>query len=133
MLDAASRRIARYAPPAYQADLLEPLDLEPGSFGSIAATHVLYCVPGTLADKAGILERPAALLRPGGVLFGTTVLAGGVRHTALSRAHISALNRRGIFANREDDLDGLRRELAGRFGDHTLTTRGSLAVFEIRD
>jgi SAM-dependent methyltransferase len=132
VLDAASRRIARYTPRTYQADLLEPLDLEPGSFGSIGMTHVLHCVPGTIPDKVAILERLAVLLRPGGVLFGTTVLAGGVPGTPLSRAHIAGLNRKGIFANRGDDLEGLRRELAARFGDHQLTTRGSIAVFEVR-
>ncbi|MDA0166512.1 class I SAM-dependent methyltransferase [Solirubrobacter ginsenosidimutans] len=132
VLDVAARRLARYAPRTYQADLLEPLELQPGAFGSIAATHVLHCVPGTMGEKAGILERLSALLRPGGVLFGTTVLAGGVPQTLLSRAHIAGLNREGIFSNRADTLDGLRDELDARFDDYELTTRGSLAIFEIR-
>jgi SAM-dependent methyltransferase len=132
VLDTASRRIARYAPRTYQADLLEPLDLEPGSFGSIALTHVLHCVPGSIAEKVAIVERLAVLLRPGGVLFGTTVLAGGVPQTLLSRAHIAGLNGKGIFSNRGDDLDGLRRELATRFPDHELTTSGSIAQFVVR-
>jgi SAM-dependent methyltransferase len=132
VLDVAARRLVRYAPRTYQADLLEPLELQPASFGSIAATHVLHCVPGTMGEKAGILERLAALLRPGGVLFGTTVLAGGVPQTLLSRAHIAGLNREGIFSNRGDTLEGLRTELDARFADYALTTRGSLAIFEIR-
>jgi len=132
VLDVAARRIARYAPRTYQADLLDPLELQPRSFGSIAATHVLHCVPGTMAEKADILVRLSALLRPGGVLFGTTVLAGGVPQTLLSRAHIAGLNREGIFSNRADTLDGLRSELDERFDDYELTTRGSLALFEIR-
>ena len=132
VLDVAARRLARYAPRTYQADLLDPLGLQPGSFGSVAATHVLHCVPGTMGEKAEILERLSTLLRPGGVLFGTTVLAGGVPQTLLSRAHIAGLNREGIFSNRGDTLDGLRAELDARFDDYELTTRGSLAIFEIR-
>jgi hypothetical protein len=108
--------------------LLEPLELQQRSFGSIAATHVLHRVPGTMADKGGILGRLFALLRPGGVLFGTTLLAGGVPQTLLSRAHLAGLNRAGLFANRGDHLEGLQDE----FHDYRLTTRGSLALFEIR-
>ena len=134
MLDVAAERLARYAPRTYQADLLEPLELQPRAFGSIAATHVLHCVPGDDGREGRDPRAPlGALLRPGGVLFGTTVLAGGVPQTLLSRAHIAGLNREGIFSNRGDTLDGLRSELDARFDDYALTTRGSLAIFEIRE
>jgi SAM-dependent methyltransferase len=132
VLEVASRRIAHYAPSTYQANLLEPLDFEAAGFGSIALTHVLHCLPGTIDEKASILHRLAAVLRPGGRLFGTTVLARGVPHTPLSRAHIRGLNRKGIFSNREDDLEGLDRALAGHFSDYELTTTGSVARFIIR-
>lgn len=113
-------------------NLRDALGRQPGSLGSIAATHVLHRVPGTIGEKAEILECLSTLLRPGGVLFGTTVLAGGVPQTWLSRAHIAGLNRQGVFANRCDHLEGLQDELEARFADYELSTRGSVAIFAIR-
>lgn len=46
-----------------------------------------------------------------GVVFGSTVLAGGVKHTALSRWMMNLLNGNGSFTNRDDDLDGLKTQL----------------------
>jgi ubiquinone/menaquinone biosynthesis C-methylase UbiE len=132
VLEAASRRIARHAPRRYLANLLEPLDLEPGGFDSIALTHVLHCLPGTIAEKQVVLERLGALLRPGGRLFGTAVLGGGVKHTPLSRAFLSFLNGKGMFSNLADDASGLDSALATVFADYELTTRGAVALFVAR-
>lgn len=132
VLAAASRRLARFEPGTHQANLLEPIDLAPRTFDSIALTHVLHCLPGTMADKGAVLGRLAALLRPGGRLFGSTILSGGVRHTPISRGLMRLLDARGVFGNRHDDLDALEDALAERFAEHEVRTVGTVALFSAR-
>jgi len=132
VLDAASRRLARFQPGVHRANLLEPIALQGGTFDSIALTHVLHCLPGTLAAKSVVFDNLAPLLRPGGWVFGSTILAGGVPHTPASRALMRFLNRRGVFGNRDDDLATLERALATRFADHEVRVVGSVALFAAR-
>ncbi|MEP6559449.1 MAG: class I SAM-dependent methyltransferase [Nakamurella sp.] len=129
VLDAASRRIARYRPRLCQADLLQPLDIELGTFGSIGLTHVLHCLPGTIKDKAVVIEQLRPLLRPGGALFGTTILGAGVRHTPWSKALLWFLNTKGVMSNRNDDAEALDSLLAANFDRYSLSVRGTVAVF----
>jgi SAM-dependent methyltransferase len=132
VLDVASSRLARLEPRVHQANLLEPIGLEPASFDSIALTHVLHCLPGTIAAKGVVLDHLAPLLRSGGRLFGSTILAGGVPQTTVSKALLRFLNARGVFGNTDDDLDGLERILTERFADHEIHTVGAVALFVAR-
>jgi SAM-dependent methyltransferase len=132
VLATASRRLARFEPAVQQGNLLEPTGLTPATFDSISLTHVLHCLPGAMTDKGAVLARLAALLRPGGRIFGSTILAGGVPHTPLSRALMRFLNARGVFGNRHDDLDALEQALAERFAEHEVRTVGSVALFSAR-
>jgi SAM-dependent methyltransferase len=129
VLDAASQRIQRYRPRSCQADLLEPLDAELGTFGSIGFTHILHCLPGTMSEKGVVVERLRPLLRPGGRLFGTCVLGKGVRHTPWSKALLWFLNHKGVMSNRSDDAASLDAILAASFDRYTLAVRGTVAVF----
>jgi SAM-dependent methyltransferase len=132
VLDAASRRLARLGPGVHRANLLEPIELQGGTFDSIALTHVLHCLPGTPAAKMVVFDNLAPLLRPGGHLFGSTILAGGVPHTPVSRGLMRFLNRRGVFGNRDDDLATLELALATRFAEHEVRVVGSVALFVAR-
>jgi SAM-dependent methyltransferase len=132
VLEKASRRLARFEPGVLQANLLEPIDLGPATFDSIALTHVLHCLPGTMASKAVVLDNLAGLLRPGGVLFGSTILAGGVPHTPVSRTLMRFLNARGVFGNCDDGRRALERVLSDRFAEHEVRTVGSVALFTAR-
>ena len=132
VLDAASKRIASYAPRTHQANLLEPIRLDQDRFGSAALAHVLHCLPGTIAEKACALDHVAALVRPGGTVFGTTVLSGGVKHSRFSRSYNDYLNEIGVFSNKDDDLAGLEVALAQRFERYTLVTVGTVALFSAR-
>jgi len=129
VLNAAAARIKRYRPSIVQANVLEPLELDNAGFGSIALTHLLHCLPGSLEAKACVIDHLVPLLRPGGCLFGSTVLHGGVRHTPVSRRLLRFLNRRGVFCNLADDAATLERLLAARFADHELHIQGSVALF----
>jgi ubiquinone/menaquinone biosynthesis C-methylase UbiE len=128
-LDAAARRVRRYQPQTVRADVLQAIPLEGDSFQSIGLTYVLHCLPGTMETKAVCFDNLARLLRPGGILFGATLLSRGVRRSAAARRLAATYNRRKIFSNDADDLPGLRRALERAFRDSATEVVGSAALF----
>jgi SAM-dependent methyltransferase len=128
-LSQAAARIARYQPEVYQADVLQPIQLDTEPFSSISLSYLLHCLPGTIQEKAVVFDHLKPLLAPGGVLFGATLLSGGVVRSAAARALMAAYNAKGIFANRNDDLDGLRRALESRFDRVDIEVAGCGALF----
>lgn len=123
-----SHRLRRYTPMVHAADALQPIALEPDSFGSAALGYVLHCLPGDLTAKA-VFDQIAPLVVPGGVLFGTTILKDGVHYTRLGRRLLRLYNDKGIFSNLEDDLEGLRQELGRRFDRYEVDVIGAVALF----
>jgi SAM-dependent methyltransferase len=85
VLTYAARRLARYIPTTIEADVRLPLSLGDARFDSIGLSYVLHCIPSSMADKTRILAGLAGLLSPGGVLFGSTILADGVDHCRRAR------------------------------------------------
>ena len=130
VLKVAARRISRYQPEVIQANVLQPLPIPAGAYDSVGLSFLLHCLPGDWPDKGNVFANAAAALRPGGRVFGSTILAHGVETTAPARALMRLYNSRGIFHNAGDDLAGLRRELADHFAHHRLTVRGCVALFE---
>jgi SAM-dependent methyltransferase len=114
-----------------EADVLKPLPVQ-GPFESAALSLVLHCLPGPLERKAGAIANVAAVLAPGGVLFGATVLGLDGPHTRLSRAVLRAFNRRGAFDNLEDSEASVRGMLAASFERIELEQVGSIAIFAAR-
>jgi hypothetical protein len=131
-LEFASRRIARYRPETYRRNVLAPIALDAPRFDSVAINFLLHCLPGSMASKAVALDHLTALMNPGGVLFGATLLHDGVTRGWLARRLMSLYNRRGIFSNAEDDLVGLRRALEQRFRDVSVSVLGCAALFSGR-
>lgn len=123
-------RIARYSVSRHRASALEPLGLPPGSFDSAALNFLLHCLPGDLAAKAVALDHAAACVKPGGVVFGSTILAEGVPVNGLARFLMARYNASGIFHNAQDSLDSLRTELAARFTTYSVTVEGCVALFQ---
>ena len=116
-------------PACIRASVLEPIGLPTASFDSIGLGHVLHCLPGTMESKTRAIANLRPLLRPGGQIFGSTVLAAGVRHTVLSRRVMSSLNHRGIFHNLDDDLESLHRTLEAHLTDVEIRIQGTVALF----
>lgn len=129
VLSYAARRLRRYGPTLHTADALRPIVLEPASFRSAGLSYVLHCLPGDIATKAVVFDNLIPLMEPGGVIFGSTILAAGVTHTAVGRRLLRLYNHKGIFANLDDDLEGLQRELARRFTRFELDVVGAVALF----
>lgn len=132
-LEFAARRLRRYEPTVHQGNVLAAWELSDASFESIAMCNVLHCVPGAMREKAVAFDHGRAALRPGGTLFGSTVLAHGVEHTRSSRRVLERMNRRGIFSNSEDSLEDLDAALARRFAWHEIEVHGAVALFAARD
>jgi SAM-dependent methyltransferase len=128
-LEFAARRVKRYAPRVHQANVLQEWGLPAGRFDSVAMMNLLHCVPGTIKEKAVAFDHASSTLSPGGVLFGSTVLGRGVRHTRRSNAAMRRLNGKGQFCNAEDSLDDLDAALAERFPSHNIELQGVVALF----
>ena len=127
----AAHRIARLAPRTCRADVLQPLPLEE-RFDSIGLGFLLHCLPGDMAYKARALAHLAAVLKPEGVLFGSTILVAGVRHNRLGAALVEIYNHKGIFSNRGDSAANLRAALEASFAEVSITVRGAAALFSAR-
>jgi SAM-dependent methyltransferase len=131
-LAATAKRLARYAPRVHCANVLEPFGLPNGAFDSVGMSLVLHCVPGSIAQKAVAFDHAKSVLAPGGLLFGSTLLYGGVDNTRRARALMRLYNKTGIFSNIDDTLEDLDQALASRFSDYEIEVVGTNALFSAR-
>jgi len=129
----AARRLSYLHPSRVQADVLKPLPLgNDERFESAALNYVIHCLPAPPARKAAAVRNVAEVLKPGGVLFGATVLGSTGPHTWLSRAVLWFVNSRQIFDNLADTEPELRAMLAASFATVEMHVIGSVAVFACR-
>ncbi|WP_415974928.1 methyltransferase [Rhodococcus sp. 077-4] len=119
-------------PTLIEHDVLLPLNDNVDQFDSVSINYVLHCLPGNWSTKSVALTNLANALTPEGVLFGSTVIGVDQKYTALGSALMFAYNRIGAFANRSDDLPGLRRLLSDRFEQVEVTMVGNVALFVAR-
>jgi ubiquinone/menaquinone biosynthesis C-methylase UbiE len=131
-LAAAAARIARYEPRTHRANVLEDWRLEPGTYESVAMTHLLHCLPGPMSAKGVAFEHAHRALTSGGTLFGVTILGRGVDLNPPCRAMLAASNARGIVDNRGDGPAELDAALGSVFLDREIRIRGALALFSAR-
>jgi len=128
-LATAAQRIARYQPEQLQRNILEPIALDGPPFDSIGLNYVLHCLPGTMHEKAQVLDHLLPHLNPGGVIFGSTLLSAGVSRNLVARRLMAVYNHKGIFCNSEDSLDNLQSALSERFAESHVEPIGSAALF----
>lgn len=128
-LEVAGRRISRYHPEAYEADALQPIQLEIAKFDSVSLNYVLHCLPGDIVSKGIVFENLRALMNPSGVLFGATLLHNGVPRNWLARTVMDRNNKHGIFSNVNDSLDGLRSVLSAHFAASAVEVVGCVGIF----
>ncbi|MEM7399379.1 MAG: class I SAM-dependent methyltransferase [Pseudomonadota bacterium] len=131
-LSVSSRRLRRFMPEWREANLLAPLELDAAPFSSVALTYVLHCLPGSMAEKLIAVDHLKPLLSERGTLFGATILGAGVRPNGPARALLSVYNKKGVFNNREDDLQTLTQGLEARFEDVQIEQQGLVALFVAR-
>lgn len=128
-LAVAAERLRRYDVRTQRGNVLEPIDLPSETFGSVGLNCLLHCLPGTMEDKIPALANLRKVMRPGAPLFGTTVMVKNTRHNLLGRILVSSWNRKGIWSNRQDDLESLNAALAATFPRHQVELVGRSAVF----
>jgi len=128
-LRVSAHRLARFRPPTCHANLLDPLPLPPDHFDSVGLNLVFHTIPGGWDAKGVVFDHIAKVVRPGGRVFGSTILAEGVPMNWLTHKALLAQQERGNFQNQGDDPDGLRRQLNRCFPNHTLVIRGTTALF----
>jgi hypothetical protein len=131
-LHAASSRVRRYRPDVYRANVLDPITLDIPRFDSISMTYLLHCLPGTIKTKGAVFRHLTPFLNPGGVLFGATLLTEGVRRGRAAKRLMAFYNSKGIFANDQDDLQGLRAVLSEHLIAPTVEVVGCAALFSGR-
>lgn len=131
-LDFTSDRIARYKPESYRCNILEPIQIEAPKFDSIGINYLLHCVPGSIESKTMAFDHLKKLMNPNAVLFGSTILHGGVTPNWPAKKLMQLYNKKGIFSNQQDDLNGLTNALNTRFRDVTIKIIGCVALFSGR-
>jgi ubiquinone/menaquinone biosynthesis C-methylase UbiE len=127
----AARRIERHRPTCVRGDVLEPNSLPGQYYDSIALSFLLHCLPDGGEGKWRAFTHLAGALQPGGVLFGSTIVADA----PLRRQHwlMNLYNRKGIFSNAADTFDVLRAQLEERFRKVVLEQVGAVAFFAARE
>jgi SAM-dependent methyltransferase len=130
-LAATSRRIARFEPKIVRADCLEPFPLSE-RFDSVGLCYLLHCLPGSIPEKAVVLDHLGPVLAPGARVFGATILQGDLPRSKSAQALMDFYNRKGVFSNARDRLEDLESALEQRFTDVCVEVLGCVALFEAR-
>lgn len=128
-LDSAAKRIARYKPTPYRANVLEPITLHCEAFDSIGVNYLLHCLPGSITEKVVCFDNLNSLLKSGGRVFGSTLLSQGVPRSVIAQRLMAFYNNKGIFGNSHDDLEGLTSALEERFSKVQIKVIGCVALF----
>jgi hypothetical protein len=131
-LHVASKRLARYRPETYLRNMLDPVEIDAPPFDSVGLANLLHCLPGTMRTKKVVFENLKAVLNPGGTVFGCTILNTGVDRNPLARLTLYFMNARGYLSNKQDDLEGLKRNLAECFRESSVKVVGCVALFSAR-
>jgi 2-polyprenyl-3-methyl-5-hydroxy-6-metoxy-1,4-benzoquinol methylase len=128
-LEFASKRIERYSPEMYQQNILEKISTTIAPFDSVGVNYLFHCLPGAIIDKSVAFDHLKTLMNSRARIFGSTILQGGVPRGWTAKKLMALYNKKGIFANRDDDLEGLRISLTQRFENVNLEVVGCVALF----
>lgn len=131
-LEKVSRRIERYYPATVLMDVFDTKTYPATRFDSLGINYLIHCLSCPFEEKLKIFSSMRPLLREGGVLFGSTILGDAAPHNLVGRFLMKAYNRKQIFSNREDNVDGLKAALLRSFGNCEIEVCGCVALFSAR-
>lgn len=130
-LETARKTIVRLSPEVYRADIFKcPQQNFQGQFTSISMNYLLHCLPGTMNDKAVAIANATTMLKPGGILFGATILSDDHLQTNISKQLAGFYNQKHIFSNQCDDHQSLRHALNQNLDAVELNIVGCVALFK---
>lgn len=127
-----AKRVSRYETELYRANILEPIDMDIEKFDSVGINFVLHCLPGTMETKLIVFDHIKTLLKPGGVVFGSTILNIKDKQNWLTKKLMKDFNDKKYFCNLEDGLPTLSEGLSERFPESEVNVIGSVALFTAR-
>jgi hypothetical protein len=113
-------------------NVLEPITIDVTKFDSVGINYLLHCIPGAIESKSVAFDYLKTLMNLGAVLFGSTLLQGGIARSWLAKRLMDFYNSKGIFSNENDDADGLKRALCQRFRSVSVEIVGCAALFSGR-
>ncbi len=128
-LQYASTRICHYEPETYKQNILEPISTKIRQFDSVGINYLLHCLAGSISEKAVAFDHLKPLMTQNAVIFGSTILQGGVTRTWAAKRLMHLYNKKGIFSNTMDDLVGLEKALKQRFENVAIELVGCVALF----
>jgi 2-polyprenyl-3-methyl-5-hydroxy-6-metoxy-1,4-benzoquinol methylase len=128
-LEFASKRIARYSPETYEQNILESIETTIQPFDSVGINYLFHCLPGAITEKAVAFDNLRAVMNPKCRIFGSTILQGGVPRSWIAKKLMAIYNKKGIFSNAADDLEGLETALSQRFEDLSVEVVGCVGLF----
>jgi len=132
-LVAAANRLGRRGIRLIAHDVMKkPARLAGEHYDSIALFYLLHCLPGGMAEKSRIFGNLKNNLSPDGIMFGATVLGDDAKHNLVGKILIKKYNKKGIFNNRTDSVDNLRRALCRHFAEVHVEQQGVIALFSAR-
>ena len=131
-LEYCSQRVSNYTPETYRQNILEPITLNTGKFDSVGMNYLLHCLPGSIELKSVAFDNLKTLMNPNAVLFGSTLLQGGIQRNWFAKRLMAVYNERGIFSNQDDNLESLKQALSKRFREVSVEVVGCAALFSGR-
>lgn len=96
------------------------------------ASHVVICLPGTMAGKGQVFGHLKWHPTSDGVLHGATILGDEAGHNSFGRKLMAIYKRKGIFGNRHDTRHALELVLRQHFAQVNVRIEGTVALFEAR-
>ncbi|KAL6718613.1 hypothetical protein ACLMJK_002847 [Lecanora helva] len=133
-LEKTKARLNRPDLDCLQHDILEPFPSEVGQFDSISLMYLLHCLPPPQKRKGQVLAMLKSHLKPGGVLFGCTVLGPySGNQTRLSQFALRRINRKGRMGNLDDTEEGFVEVLRKHYASVESLVVGSMLFFTARD
>ena len=128
-LEYTARRLARFAPEAYQCDAMKPIAVGADRFDSVALGGILHCIPGDMAEKGAVFDAIEPLMHSGAKVFGYTILNREIEKTWLSKVAYVVFENLKVINGPDDSASQLHRELANRFKFVEVKVIGCVALF----
>jgi hypothetical protein len=99
----------------------------------VGRIHLRAALPAWQDERQARRARSfAAAMDKRAVLFGATILGRGIAPNWAARTLLDIYNEKGVFNNRDDDLQSLTDGLRRRFDDVHVETQGCVALFHAR-
>jgi len=131
-LATAKFSVSQLNPETFEADIFKPQPHLEKQFDSVSMNFLLHCLPGDMDNKSIVIEHAAQMLKPGGVIFGATILSDESIQTSISRSLAALYNKKGIFSNKDDTQLSLKKALEQHLQDVSIKVVGSVALFNGR-